>query len=64
MAGRGRRGRRPIIINNATGRDLSQQIDVTLTLPGFELIQESLAVERFGLRLTDDLNAFLADPDG
>ncbi len=53
-----------IIINNATGRDLSQQIDVTLTLPGFELIQESLVVETFGIRLTDDMNTFLADPGG
>ena len=53
-----------IIINNATGRDLSQQIDVTLTLPGFELIQESLALERFGLHLTDDLNLLIGDPGG
>lgn len=53
-----------IIVNNATGRDLGQQIDVTLTLPGFELIQSSLAVEAFGFRIMDDVNTFLADPGG
>jgi hypothetical protein len=53
-----------IIINNATGRDLAQEIDVTLTLPGFELIQNALVVETFGIRLNDDLNMFLADPGG
>lgn len=53
-----------IIINNATGRDLAQDIDVTLTLPGFELIQNALVVETFGIRLTDDMNVFLANPGG
>ena len=53
-----------IIINNATGRDLSQQLDVTLTLPGFESIQGALMVEAFGFHLTDDINRFLADPAG
>ena len=46
-----------IIINSATGRDLKQDIDVTLTLPGFDAIQDSLVVERFGLRLADDLQS-------
>ena len=53
-----------IIINNATGRDLAQDIDVTLTLPGFELIQNALVVETFGIRVTDDMNVFLANPGG
>lgn len=53
-----------IIINTATGRDLTQEIDVTLTLPGFELIQDALQVETFGIRLTDDMNLFLSDPSG
>ncbi|MBL8546113.1 MAG: hypothetical protein JNL81_06595 [Hyphomonadaceae bacterium] len=51
-----------IIINNATGRDLSQQVDVTLTLPGFELVQDALAIEMFGIRINDDLRGF--DPGG
>jgi hypothetical protein len=53
-----------IIINNATGRDLAQQIDVTLTLPGFEMIQDSLIVETFGIHLMDDMNVFIGDPGG
>lgn len=53
-----------IIINNANGRDLAQQIDVTLTLPGFEMIQNELATEIFGMHLNDDLRPFLAAPGG
>jgi hypothetical protein len=44
-----------IIVNSATGHDLGQDIDVTLTLPGFEAIQGSLLLERFGLRIDEDL---------
>lgn len=51
-----------IIINNATGRDLSQQVDVNLTLPGFELVQSALIVEAFGIHLADDMRGF--DPGG
>lgn len=53
-----------IIINNATGRDLTQEIDVTVTLPGFELIQDALHTELFGMRITGDLSPFLSDPGG
>jgi len=53
-----------IIINSATGRDLSQHVDVTLELPGFEAIQRSLLVESLGIRLSDDMTPFLADPGG
>lgn len=49
-----------IIINSATGRDLAQGIDVTLTLPGFETVQNMLIVERVGLRITQDLSDTLA----
>lgn len=44
-----------IIINNATGRELAQKIDITLTLPGFELIQQQLTTEIFGIRVAQDL---------
>lgn len=50
-----------IIINSATGRDLKQDIDVTLTLPGFDAIQDSLVLERFGLRLSDDMQGVIFD---
>ncbi|MGE0531968.1 MAG: hypothetical protein AB7G40_09495 [Hyphomonadaceae bacterium] len=53
-----------IIINNATGRDLAQEIDVTLTLPGFEFIQGQLITERLGIHLTDEMNVFIGDPGG
>jgi hypothetical protein len=50
-----------IIINSATGRDLAQDIDVTLTLPGFAAIQDSLVLERFGIHLTDDMMGVVFD---
>ena len=53
-----------IIVNSATGRDISQNIDVTLTLPGFEFIQAELMLERFGMRLHDDLAGFLIGSGG
>lgn len=45
-----------IIVNTATGRDISQDIDVTLTLPNFEFIQGEIALELFGMRLLDDMS--------
>lgn len=48
-----------IIVNSATGRDIKQDIDVTLTLPGFETIQNSLALEQFGFHLNDDMYGFV-----
>jgi hypothetical protein len=45
-----------IIVNNATGRDIAQDIDVTLTLPGFEYVQQQIATERFGIRIGEDLS--------
>ena len=53
-----------IIINNATGRDLTQEIDVTVTLPGFELIQSALQAELYGMRMSGELSPFLIDPGG
>jgi hypothetical protein len=45
-----------IIVNTATGRDISQDIDVRLELPNFEFVQQQLMTERFGIRIGDDLN--------
>ena len=55
-----------IIVNTATGRDISQDIDITLDLPGFEFIQGQLSVEHFGFRLQDDMMgvAFGRGPGG
>lgn len=49
-----------IIVNNASGRDLSQNIDVTLELPGFSTMQNSLLLEHLGMQLQNDLNSFVA----
>jgi hypothetical protein len=46
-----------IIVNTATGQEIGQSIDVTLTLPGFEYIQSQLMLERFGMQVSDDLQA-------
>ena len=48
-----------IIVNSATGRDISQNIDVTLELPGFEIIQDSLIRDYFGIHISDDMVGFL-----
>jgi hypothetical protein len=50
-----------IIINSATGRDIVQDIDVTLELPGFEAIQSALTTERFGIYITDDMRSVMID---
>ncbi|MEQ1808375.1 MAG: hypothetical protein ABL889_00515 [Terricaulis sp.] len=44
-----------IIINNAMGRDISQEIDVQLELPGFEGLQAMFEVQRFAGWITDDI---------
>ncbi len=44
-----------IIVNTATGRDIAQNIDITLDLPGFDFIQGELTTEHFGFRLQDDM---------
>jgi hypothetical protein len=46
-----------IIVNTATGQEIGQSIDVTLTLPGFEYIQNQLMLEQFGMQLSDDLQS-------
>ncbi len=48
-----------IIVNTATGRDIEQDIDITLELPGFEAIQGALMTERFGIYLTDDMRGVI-----
>lgn len=54
-----------IIINNAAGRDLRQEIDVTLELPGFEAMQGALTTDLFGIHITDDMRGVMFyDPGG
>jgi hypothetical protein len=49
-----------IIINNADGRDLRQEVDVTLTLPGFEAVQAGMLLDKVGIQLSGDLAHILA----
>jgi len=46
-----------IILNTATGRDLRQEVDVTVELPGFSAVQDSLMLERIGIRIDEDLRS-------
>jgi hypothetical protein len=46
-----------ILVNTANGQDIEQDVDITLTLPGFEAIQSQFAMERFGMQISDDLQS-------
>lgn len=46
-----------ILINNANGRDIRQDVNVTLTLPNFEAMQSAILLQQIGLRLDADLAA-------
>jgi hypothetical protein len=50
-------GVRNILLNDATGRDLLTQTQLTVTLPGFETTQAAFRDSVLTLRLFDDLNA-------
>lgn len=53
-----------IIVNTATGQELTQDIEMTLTLPNFEFVQSQLTTERFGIRIGDDMNHVIIGPGG
>lgn len=44
-----------IVFNTGSNRDLRQEIDVTLALSGFDPVQDSIELERIGLRLDQDM---------
>jgi hypothetical protein len=46
-----------ILVNTASGQDIEQDVDITLTLPGFDAIQGEFAMERFGMQISDDLQS-------
>jgi hypothetical protein len=52
-------GLQNLILNTASGRDLRQEIELTITLPGFAAVQEMIGQELLGMRIGDDLNAML-----
>lgn len=53
-----------IIVNNASGRDLRQEIDVTLRLPNFEAMQGVFDIQRLGLRIDADMTAAITATGG
>jgi len=53
-------GLQNLIFNTASGRDLRQEIELTITLPGFSSVQEMIGQELLGMRIGDDLNAMIA----
>lgn len=44
-----------VIINNANGRDLRQDIAVTMTLPNFEAMQTLISLQQLGLHIDRDV---------
>lgn len=51
---------RNLVVTSASGRDFVQDIQVTITLPGFEAMQGAYALDRFNLQLGAEINALLA----
>jgi hypothetical protein len=48
-----------LIVNGADGRDLRQEIEITLTLPNLETMQRDYSVDRLGAAIGQDINATL-----
>jgi len=46
-----------ILINSGNGRDITQNVDVTLELPGFETMQGDISLQRFGMDIAADMAA-------
>lgn len=44
------------IINTGDNRDIRQEMDVTLTLPGFDIIQRNMLTDRLGFRIGVDVS--------
>jgi hypothetical protein len=46
-----------IVVNTANGQDISQSIDISLELPGFDLIQQQMMLDHFGMQISEDLQS-------
>jgi len=53
-----------LIVNNADGRDLRQEVEITLTLPNLETMQRDYSVDRLGAAISQDINAALLSSMG
>jgi hypothetical protein len=48
-----------LILNNADGRDLRQEVEITLTLPDLQTMQRDYSIDRLGAAIGQDINASL-----
>jgi hypothetical protein len=44
------------IINTGDNRDIRQEMDITLTLPGFDIVQRDMLTDRLGFRIGLDVS--------
>jgi hypothetical protein len=49
------------ILNTADNRDIRQNLDITLTLPGFDAVQRDLLISRLGVNINYDLGVGLVE---
>ncbi len=52
------------IINSGSNRDIGQDIQINLTLPGFDLVQKDMLAGRLGMRIDLDISAGLVAASG
>lgn len=55
---------RSLVVTSASDTTFLQDIQVTITLPGFEAMQAGLTLDRLGMQLGTDLNAILTTAGG
>lgn len=52
------------IINSGSNRDIGQDIQINLTLPGFDMVQKDILAGRLGMRIDADISAGLLAASG
>lgn len=49
-----------LVVTSASNQNLAQDIQVTVTLPGFEAMQDGFALDRLGIRIGGEISDLLA----
>lgn len=52
------------IVNSGSNRDIGQDIQINLTLPGFDMVQQDMLAGRLGMRIDVDMSAGLVAASG
>lgn len=52
------------IVNSANNRDIGQDIQIDLTLPGFDVVQKDMLTSQLGMRIDMDMAAGLVAANG